>query len=112
MSTYTWLRNVFSSRHKPMKVGIRSFAHLRKALGESPVTIETPEGTTVAELIDLLVDEYGDAARHAIWGKTVLRQADPGSKIVAPLLNGKVIPSETKLRDGMTIVFMPIMAGA
>lgn len=112
MSKYAWLRNVSGSQGRTVKVGIKSFAHLRRILGKSAVIIERPEGTTVADLIDFLAVEYGHAASQAIWGQTVLTQPGPGSKIIAPLHDGKAIPADTKLLDGMTIVFMPILAGA
>ena len=87
-----------------MKIDVKSFAHLRLALGKSPVTLEIPEGSTVSDLINLLIDRYGDTARQAIW-----KQKNHELKIT-PLHEGKAIPLDQTLEDGMTVVFMSIVA--
>lgn len=87
-----------------MKVNVKSFAHLRLALGKTPVTIEIPEGSTVADLIDVVVAQYGDAARDAIWKRV-------GEELkITPVNDGKSIPLDATLQDGMTIVFMSVVA--
>jgi len=87
-----------------MKVHVKSFAHLRLALGQSPLTVEMPEGGTVADLIDTLVERYGEPARNAIWKRV-------GEELkVTPVIDGKSIPLETPLQEGMTVVFMSIVA--
>ena len=87
-----------------MKVYVKSFAHLRLALGQSPLTVEMPEGSTVADLINTLAEKYGEAARNAIW-----RQDGKELKIT-PVNDGQSIPLNTPLYDGMTVVFMSIVA--
>jgi molybdopterin converting factor small subunit len=87
-----------------MDINVKSFAHLRLALGKSPVTMQVPEDTTVVDLINILIDQHGAAAREAIWKK------DGQELKVTPVYEGKVIPLEARLRDGMTIVFMSIVA--
>ena len=87
-----------------MKIQIKSFAHLRLALGKSPVTVEIPEGHTVRDLISLLVEQYGETAQKAIW-----KRKDEELKIT-PMYEGKAIPLDQELKDGMTIVFMSIVA--
>ena len=87
-----------------MKVDVKSFAHLRLALGKTPATVEVPEGSTVADLIDAIVSQYGETARTAIW-----REKDDSLKIT-PVHDGKRMPLDAKLQDGMTIVFMSVIA--
>ena len=87
-----------------MKVDVKSFAHLRLALRKSPVTIEVPEDTTVAGLINVLIDQHGAAAREAIWKR------DGQTLKITPVHEGKAISLDTTLQDGMTVVFMSIVA--
>ena len=68
-----------------MKVDIKSFAHLRLALGSSPLQVDVPEGTTVGGLIDTLIDQYGDPVRTALWTR------DGETLKVRPVLDGQVI---------------------
>ncbi len=87
-----------------MKVNVKSFAHLRLALGKTPVTIEIPDGSTVADLIDTIVAQYGDAARDAIWKRV-------GEELkITPVNDGKSIPLDAPLQDGMTVVFLSVVA--
>lgn len=87
-----------------MKIEIKSFAHLRLALGKSPVAVEIPEGSTVRDLINFLVEQYGETAQKAIW-----KRKDEELKIT-PMYEGKAIPLDQELQEGMTIVFMSIVA--
>jgi molybdopterin converting factor small subunit len=87
-----------------MKVHVKSFAHLRLALGQSPLTLEMPEGSTVADLIETLVEKYGEPARDAIWKRV-------GEELkITPVNDGKSIPLDAPLQDDMTVVFMSIVA--
>jgi len=87
-----------------MKVDVKSFAHLRLALGKSPATIELPDGSTVGDLIDTIIARHGETARTAIW-----REKDASLKIT-PVLDGKRLPLDAVLLDGMTVVFMSVLA--
>jgi molybdopterin converting factor small subunit len=87
-----------------MKINVKSFAHLRLAMGKSPVTVEIPEGSTIADLINLLIAQYGETADKAIW-----KRKDEELKIT-PMNDGKAIALDEKLQDGMTVVFMSIVA--
>ena len=87
-----------------MKVDVKSFAHLRLVLGKSLVTIEVPEDTTVGGLIDILIDQHGTTAREAIWMK------DGQTLKITPVHEGKVISLDAALQNGMTVVFMSIVA--
>lgn len=87
-----------------MKVNVKSFAHLRLALGSTPLTVEIQDGSTVADLIDFLVMRYGDSARDAIWKRV-------GEELkITPIHDGQSIPLGAPLQDGMTVVFMSVVA--
>lgn len=96
--------SILRSEGKMMKVDVKSFAHLRLALGKSPVTMEIPEDTTVAGLINILIGQYGATAREAIW------RQDGQTLKITPVYEGKVIALDATLQDGMTVVFMSIVA--
>lgn len=87
-----------------MDINVKSFAHLRLALGKSPVAMQVPEGTTVLGLINILIDQHGAPARDAIW------KSDGQELKITPVYEGKVIALDAELHDGMTIVFMSIVA--
>ena len=87
-----------------MKVDVKSFAHLRLALGQSPMTVDVPDGSTVADLMGVLTNHFGEAVRTAIWTK------DGQNLKVTPVVDGKAVDLQMALRDGMMVVFMSIVA--
>ena len=88
-----------------MKIDVKSFAHLRLALGQSPLPVELPEGATTTDLIDYLGNHYGDAARNAIV------MSDGKALKVTPVVEGKPVPLDAPLKEGMVVVFMSHLAG-
>ncbi len=88
-----------------MNIDVKSFAHLRLALGKSPLTMEVPDSTTVGDLITLIADRYGDPAREALWTR------DGKTMKITPVSNGKVLDPQMPLAEGMTVVFMANVAG-
>jgi molybdopterin converting factor small subunit len=88
-----------------MKISIKSFAHLRLAIGQSPVQLELPDDSTVSDLLALLGNHYGEAAHNAIWMK------DGQTLKVTPVIDGKVIARHDAIQDGATVVFMSNIAG-
>jgi molybdopterin converting factor small subunit len=88
-----------------MNINIKSFAHLRLALGKSPMTMEIADGATVADLLALLGNHYGEAAQTAIWMK------DGQTLKVTPVIDGKVAALQDAIQDGATVVFMSNVAG-
>jgi sulfur-carrier protein len=88
-----------------MKINVKSFAHLRLAIGQSPVQMEVPEGSTVSDLLALLGNRFGEDAHNAIWMK------DGQTLKVTPVVDGKVIAKQETIKDGATVVFMSNVAG-
>jgi molybdopterin converting factor small subunit len=88
-----------------MNINIKSFAHLRLALSKSPLSLEVPDGSTVSDLLALLGNHYGEAARTAIWMK------DGQTLKITPVIDGKVAAFQDVIMDGATVVFMSNVAG-
>jgi molybdopterin converting factor small subunit len=88
-----------------MNINIKSFAHLRLALGSSPMALEVADGATVSDLLAHLGNHYGDAARTAIWTR------DGQTLKVTPVIDGKVAAMQDTIREGATVVFMSNVAG-
>jgi molybdopterin converting factor small subunit len=88
-----------------MNINIKSFAHLRLALGKSPVTLELADGSTVSDLLALLDNDYGEAAHTAIWMK------DGQTLKITPVIDGKVAALQDAIQEGATVVFMSNDAG-
>ena len=88
-----------------MKINVKSFAHLRLAIGPSPIEMEVPDGATVSDLLALLGNHYGEAARTAIWMK------DGQTLKITPVIDGKVASFPDVIQEGATVVFMSNVAG-
>ena len=46
------------SKSAAMQVKVRFFAAPREALGTSELAVEVPPGTTVGDLVDLLIEQH------------------------------------------------------
>ncbi len=88
-----------------MKINVKSFAHLRLAIGQSPTQMEIPDGSTVSDLLALLDDHYGENAHNAIWMK------DGQTLKITPVVDGQVIKLQDAIQEGATVVFMSNVAG-
>ncbi len=82
---------------------------LPEVIGDNELEVEFA-GTTVNDLIETLVDRYGQKVREALFDE--LGKFDP---MVQVLLNGEEWVTQnqlnTTLHDGDSLVFMMIMAG-
>ncbi|UCF60931.1 MAG: MoaD/ThiS family protein [Anaerolineaceae bacterium] len=93
-----------------MKVHLKIFLPaLPEAIGDNELIVEF-DGTTVRDLIETLVDRYGQKAKEALYDEK--GQFDP---LVQVLLNGEEWLAQdqldTALNDGDSIIFMMMMAG-
>ena len=93
-----------------MKVQLKIFLPaLPEAIGTNELEVEFP-GATVNDLIESLVERYGQKARQALYDEK--GKFDP---LVQILLNGEEWVTQdqldTTLKDGDSLVFMMMMAG-
>ena len=88
-----------------MQITVQSFGAIRSLLGEKTQQVEAPDGATVRDVIDKLLEKGGARARKLILspdGKTL--------KIMV-MLAGKAVVSETTLQDGQEISLMLTIGG-
>ncbi len=93
-----------------MKIHLKIFLPgLPEAIGDNELEVDF-SGATVNDLIETLVDQYGQKAREALFDE--LGKFDP---MVQVLLNGEEWVTHdqlsTTLQDGDSLVFMLMMAG-
>jgi MoaD family protein len=93
-----------------MKVHLKIFLPtLPEAIGDNELDVEFT-GTTVRDLIDTLIDRYGQKAKQALYDEK--GQFDP---LVQVLLNGEEWVTHdrfgTTLQEGDSLIFMMMMAG-
>ena len=80
-----------------MKLCVKLFGALREALGRPELSLELPEGSSVAELRRTL------ARQHPVFERYGER--------LATSVNMEVVPPETRLQDGDEVAFLPPVAG-
>lgn len=94
-----------------MKVTIHSILGLREVLGNERVDMNIPEGSTVAELIYLMINTWKDKILPYLLEKEKGR-IHPYIRI---MINGKQIRTseitEIKLNEGDEILIIPFAAG-
>ena len=93
-----------------MEVDVKFYAMLREATGKKLETVVLPEKSSVGDLIDLLVERYGDRFGYYIYDKQK-RVRD----YLSFMLNGVNVNSlsgfETLLSDGDVVSFLPPIGG-
>jgi sulfur-carrier protein len=94
-----------------INVKIRTILTLKKAMGSGETDMSFPEGSTLAELIKILVNKWGDDLASQL--------CEPDSERVLPyirlMVNGRDIAflnrMETVLQDGDEILILPPVSG-
>jgi len=93
-----------------MRVRVRAFATLAGLLGGGEVELELPEGCTVREALEALVEQHGRALAEALLGQE--GRLAPGVKV---MLNGRDVDFlsglETRLSDGDEVLLFPPVGG-
>lgn len=92
-------------------IRVRTILTLKRILGKGEVELAVPEGTTLRELLTMIVDRYGDEMASRVF--------EPKSKTVLPyirlMVNGRDIAfldrMETILRDGDDVLILPPVSG-
>jgi molybdopterin synthase sulfur carrier subunit len=94
-----------------LKVDVQFFAAVRELVGLREETLELPNGSTVKNLLDVLVERHGQSLRNYIydpksdelrWSLQVLVGDKPTSA-----LNGLT----TELTDGCVLAIIPPVGG-
>ncbi|MCS7145211.1 MAG: ubiquitin-like small modifier protein 1 [Nitrososphaerota archaeon] len=90
-------------------VKTRYYAYLHEITGVREEEIALDEGSTVAELVELLVQKYGPRLRAYILSEGLKLRPN-----VAVAVNGVKVseePLKKVLRDGDTVVILPPVSG-
>ncbi|TKJ30347.1 MAG: molybdopterin converting factor subunit 1 [Chloroflexi bacterium B3_Chlor] len=80
-----------------MRVKVRLFGAPREALGKREIQQDLPSGSTVQDLMDLLMEEYPALRSH--------------SSMIRMALNRKYVLLEAQLREGDEVAFIPPVGG-
>ena len=83
--------------NKSVRVRVRFFAAPREAIGTGEIEQELAAGTTVGELVDLLVEKY-----------PALR---PYTRFISVAVNRAYVGMQTELHDGDEVACLPPVGG-
>lgn len=80
-----------------MKIRVLAFATAADALGSGELSMELPDGSSVADLREILEREHPDLQRH--WPR------------LAVALDGKLVRPDTEIPDGAEVALLPPVSG-
>ncbi|MGB3905013.1 MAG: molybdopterin converting factor subunit 1 [Anaerolineae bacterium] len=80
-----------------MRVKVRLFGAPREALGTREIEQQLPSGSTVQDLMDLLMEDYPALRSH--------------SGMIRMAVNRKYVSLEAQLREGDEVAFIPPVGG-
>jgi len=80
-----------------MDIHVKFFAAPREALGESEIEVTVPDGTTVAEVIDRLVERYPVLSAH--------------TRFLSVAVNRAYVSVQTEVHDGDEVALLPPVGG-
>jgi molybdopterin synthase sulfur carrier subunit len=94
-----------------MKVSIRTTMGLKQIIGQYDVSLSVEDGATVAGMLELLADRYGDELAEQIF--------EPQGRIphasLMIMVNGRNIAFlnrlDTALKDGDELTILPLVGG-
>jgi molybdopterin synthase sulfur carrier subunit len=94
-----------------LSIKVRVFASLRYILGKKELDLQSPEGTTVMALIDLLSEKYSNGKLR----REVFDENGNVRKYVKILVNGRDIDFidglSTRMKDGDVVAMFPPVGG-
>jgi sulfur-carrier protein len=100
-----------AGRLRMITIRVRTILTLKRILGKGEVELPVQEGTTLRELLAMIVDRYGDEMASRVF--------EPKTRTVLPyirlMVNGRDIAfldrMETILRDGDDVLILPPVSG-
>ena len=94
-----------------MKVNVQFFAAVRELVGLREETLELPNGGTVKNLLDLLVERHGQSLRNYIYDP----KSDELRRSLQVLVGDKPTSAlnglTTELTDGCVLAIIPPVGG-
>ena len=93
-----------------LRLKVRYFTTLRELAGTAEDEIDIKDDASLAELIEEVASEYGQAARDYLYHDSV--QIDPSIYFLVNGRDAKTLSGrETKLKDGDTVAIIPPIGG-
>lgn len=95
-----------------MKVRLEYLGHIKNVTGNRrEEEVEVSDDSTIADLLTMLCEEYGDAFKKAVYERGSL---DVKSNFLATV-NGYLLNQldgvKTKLKEGDRVILMPVVSG-
>jgi molybdopterin synthase sulfur carrier subunit len=95
-----------------LKVKVEFLGHVRNVIGsEREEEVEISEGSSIADLLAMLSEKYGEPFKKAVYEKT---GSDVKSNYIITV-NGYLLNQlngvETKLKNGDQVILLPIVSG-
>ena len=92
-----------------MKIKFKSFGPLRRVIKGKIIELEVPENSTVREVIDKVLEIYGEEAKRLVLDRDMIS----GNLIL--MLNQRDVDTisgeETLVKDGDEVVLLPHVQG-
>jgi len=90
-----------------MQVKVQYLGLIRSKTEKKSEKVDLREGALLSDLLNKLVEVYGEAIKNLF--------ADESQNILDPnfivTVNGKSLPTDTKLKEGDTVSFMTVISG-
>jgi molybdopterin converting factor small subunit len=93
-----------------VRVDVRLMGVLRDAAGSTEIRLEVEEGSSLGDMVDRLIEEHPDL-EDALIDKVVDSYAPNALILVDGVEASNLDGSSTSLRDGSTLVFLPVTHG-
>jgi molybdopterin converting factor small subunit len=93
-----------------VRVDVRLMGVLRDAAGSTEIRLEVEEGSSLGDMVDRLIEKLPDL-EDALIDKVVDSYAPNALILVDGVEASNLDGSSTSLRDGSTLVFLPVTHG-
>lgn len=94
-----------------MKVLVKFTAHMRVLTGADQIVVDLDEGSCLSDLLKALIERYGDGLNNFLYAS----ELSPIDTWATVLVDGKATlltsKSNTKLREGSTVVLLAPVSG-
>jgi len=94
-----------------LKVNVQFFAAVRELVGLREETLELPNGSTVKNLLDLLVERHGQSLRNYIYDPKSDELRRSFQVLVGDKPTSALNGLSTELTDGCVLAIIPPVGG-
>lgn len=98
---------------KLISVKLHTILTIKKILGQGKIDFSLPDGSTVEDLLSILVERWGELSSHL--SEPEGEDMPPHIRVTRIMVNGRDIAflngRETVLKDGDEVLVLPIVSG-